>query len=193
MNWCLLPDQNEMNSWSDWVPTVPFLSSCWQIQPEVWVFRERTGRKLQFSPKVIFSTVERKAPLTVQTQVTVFLTSCYLFIIWYHIIQSFKVTVGACGGLLGAGADNVCDAQGSWLWPECCPVPLCRGRSAPGLAAQRLSSLLVHKNNTMVAQTQGLSQPGDLTVSSTSIQRKSLVKNKVFLELIIQSLDAFSF
>lgn len=41
------------------------------------------------------------------------------------------------------------------------------------------------QSNPMVGQTQDLSQPGDLTASSTNIRRKILVKNKrVLLELI---------
>lgn len=37
------------------------------------------------------------------------------------------MTVGACGGLLGAGVDDVCEELGSWLWPEHCPGSLCAG------------------------------------------------------------------
>lgn len=41
-----------------------------------------------------------------------------------------KVTVGACGGLSGAGVGDVCAGLGPWLWSEDCPGSLCAG---PGL------------------------------------------------------------
>lgn len=44
--------------------------------------------------------------------------------------------------------------------------------SMPGCSETQFS--FGPQSNTMVAQTQGLSQPGDLTASSTSTQRKSL-------------------
>lgn len=89
---------------------------------------------------------ERKAPLTVQTQVTVFLTSCYLFIIWYHIIQSFKSDRRGLWWAAGGRSGWRLWRAGVMALARVLPrVPLCRGRSAPGLAAQRLSSLLVHK------------------------------------------------
>lgn len=73
------------------------------------------------------------------------------------------------------------------------PGPSVQGQvgSTPGCSETQFS--FGPQSNTMVAQTQGLSQPGDLTVSSTSIQRKSLVKNKVFLELTIESFECFQF
>lgn len=34
------------------------------------------------------------------------------------------MTVVVCGGLLGAGVDDVCEQLGSWLWPGYCPGSL---------------------------------------------------------------------
>lgn len=37
------------------------------------------------------------------------------------------MTVGARGGLLGAGEDDVCEQPGSWPGPECWPRSVCAG------------------------------------------------------------------
>lgn len=75
-----------------------------------------------------------------------FWSSCHLFIIWYHIIQSFKSNCRglwwAAGGrswrcLRRAGAMVLARAL-SWL-------TLCWCRSAPWLATKGTSSLLTHK------------------------------------------------
>ena len=74
------------------------------------------------------------------------LSSCHLFIIWYHIIQSFK---GDRGGLRwAAGGRNgwcVWTAGATALAGVLFSVILCRRGSAPRLATERTSSLLTHK------------------------------------------------
>ena len=89
---------------------------------------------------------ERKVPSAVQTQVTMFLNSCHLFIIRYHIIQSFKsnhrglwwATGGRSGWWLWRGGVLALARVQHW-------VTLRRCRSVPCLATQRTSSLLTHK------------------------------------------------
>lgn len=71
-----------------------------------------------------------------------FLSSCHLFIIWYHIIQSFK---SDRGGLWWAAGSR----SGWRMWTAgvmaLASITLCRCRSAPCLATERTSSLLTHK------------------------------------------------
>lgn len=68
------------------------------------------------------------------------------------------MTVGERGLWWAGGRADVCDAQVMAL-ARVLPGSLCAGaRSAPGLAAQRLSSLLVHKVIRWW-RSSGLSQP----------------------------------
>lgn len=107
---------------------------------------KETGRESYNSvPKVIFSTVGGEGTInSTDPSYSVFNFMLLVYnMISYH--PEFQKWPSGLVGCWGQERDDACDAQGSWLWPVLPRVPLCRGRSAPGLAAQRLSSLLVHK------------------------------------------------
>lgn len=75
-----------------------------------------------------------------------FLSSCHLFVIWYHIIQSFKSDRGGLRWAAG-GRNGRCAwiAGAMALARVLLLVALCGRGSAPRLATERTGSLLTHK------------------------------------------------
>lgn len=172
---------NEQLSGQSSHSTIHFLP-CSQIQPEVWVFRERTGKESSNSvPKVIFSTVGEEGTINSTDpsySVFNFMLLVYNMISYHPEFQKWPSALVA--GCWGQEQMMSVTRRGHGSGQSAALRPSVQGQvgSMPGCPETQFS--FGPQSNTMVAQTQGLSQPGDLTASSTSTRRKSLVKIKCY-------------
>lgn len=130
------------------VPTAPFTFSLEDKSNLKSVSsRERTRRERYNSVptvKLLSLHWKKKAHQQHRPMSAHFSSSCHLFIIWYHIIQSFESDRRglwwAAGGRSGWCLWRASLLAGALPWGI-----LCRCRSAPRLATDRTSSLWTHK------------------------------------------------